>query len=160
MNFITMNQYFNKLLIFFLVLLITPLLVFIALYLAAYENVPGPGNEYYVALPALALLDWILGMVMFNKKIKSARNEQGLGAKLEKYFNITIVRYSFLASSGFILALGFYLTRSDFFTGLYLASLTLSAFFWPTGPRVSRELMLKGDEKEMVYYRKDTFNTD
>ena len=157
MNFITINQYFNKLQIVFLVMLILPLLVFITLYFFAEENHPEARLEYYIAISSLALLDWFLAMIIFNKKIKSARNAQGLGAKLEKYFNITIVRYCFLSSANLILALGFYLTRGDLFTALYLLSLILSAFFWPTGPKVSRDLALRGDEREMVYFRKDKF---
>ena len=157
MNFVTINQYFTRLQIMFLILLIAPLLTSIVLYLLTEGSAPEPRMEYYIVIPALAFMDWLLAMITFNKKIKSVRNAQGLGAKLEKYFNITIVRYCFLASSHLLLALGFYLTRGDLFTALYLVSLILSAFFWPTGPKVSGELMLRGDEKEMVYYKKDKF---
>lgn len=54
-----------------------------------------------------------------------------------------------------ILAVGFYLTRNDLFTVLYVAGLLFSVMVWPTGPRVSADLMLRGDEREMVYFKKD-----
>ena len=157
MNFITISQYFNKLQILFFILLMLPLLVFIAVYFFFPDNPEDHRIEYFIIFPAAAIFDWLLAMIMFNKKIKSARNAQGLGAKLEKYFELTIVRYCFLCSAGLILALGLFLSASDVFTALYLGNLLLSSLYWPTGPKVSRELMLRGDEREMVYFRKDKF---
>ena len=157
MNFITINQYFNKLQIAFLVSLMGPLLVFIAFYFFATESKQELSIDYYLGIPALALLAWFLALTIFNKKIKSVRNAQGLGAKLEKYFSITIVRYCLVSLANLILAGGFYVTRGDVFTALYLVSMVLSTFFWPTGRKVSGDLMLRGDEREMVYFRKDKF---
>jgi len=157
MSFISIHQYFNKLQIVFLVLLMAPLLTFIVLHVLPEQDQPYAGMVYYVIIPSVAIIDWIMAIITFNKKIKSARIAQGLGAKLDKYFHITIVRYSLLASSGLILAVGFYLTGNDTFTGIYLATLFYSAFLWPTGPRVSADLRLKGDEREMVYFKRDKF---
>lgn len=157
MNFITISQYFNKLQILFFVLLMIPLLFFIVLYFFFSEYPTEHRTEYFIIILAAAFADWLLAVITFNKKIKSARNAQGLGAKLEKYFQITVVRFAFLSSAGLILAIGFLLTSSDLFTGVFLVSLVLSAFYWPTGPRVSKELMLRGDEREMVYFKKDRF---
>ncbi len=154
MSFISIHQYFNKLQILFLVLIMVPLLAFIGTHFLSEQNAPASPVLSYVLI-GCAVLDALLGVAMFNKKIKSARNAQGLGAKLDKYFNITIVRYSFLSSSGMILAVGFYLTRNDLFTVLYVAGLLFSVMVWPTGPRVSADLMLRGDEREMVYFKKD-----
>jgi len=157
MSFITITQYFNKLQIVLFALLIVPLLGFIALYFFVSGMPPDPRMEYYIIIPTAVLLDWLVAMIIFNKKIKSARNTQGLGAKLDKYFELTIVRYCILSSSSFILAVGFYLSKSDFFTAMYLAGLVLSGILWPTGRRVSDDLRLRGDEREMVYFKKDTF---
>lgn len=155
MNFISIHQYFNKLQIVFLVLLIIPLLAFIALYFLTPESLLAPRMELYLIVSFAAAVDWILAMKIFDKKIKSVRNEQGLGAKLDKYFYITIVRYSFLSSSGLILAAGFFLTQGGLFTALYLVNLIGVVLLWPTGPRIARELILRGDEREMVYFKKD-----
>lgn len=157
MNFITIGQYFNKLQIVFFILLILPLLVFIALHFFTNASPLEASPETLILIPSLALLEWLLAIIFFNKKIKSARNQQGLGAKLDKYFNITIVRNCFLASSGLILAGGYFITRNDVFTGLYMVSVVFSLFCWPSGPRAAKDLMLKGDEKEMVHFKKDKF---
>ena len=132
-----------------------PLLVFIALYSHLSRMPPDPRMEYFNILPAIVLLDWLMAMIIFNKKIKSVRNEQGLGLKLEKYFRSTIVRYSLLSSGSLVMALGLYLTKSDVFTWMYIAGLVLSGILWPTGHKISNDLGLRGDEREMVYFKKD-----
>jgi hypothetical protein len=157
MNFITITQYFNKLHSVLLVLLMVPLLAFIALYFFLNGLPTTSGKEYVIIIPATVLIDWLVAMLIFNKKIKSAANEQGLGVKLDKYFQITIVRYSLFSSGSFILALGFYLSGNDLFTALYLVGLVLAGILWPTGRKICSDLRLKGDEREMVYFKKDAF---
>ena len=157
MTFITIGQYFNKLQIVFLVLLMVPLLAFIALYFVSGETTQDVRMEYYVIIPSLFLLEWSLAMIMFNKKIKSVRKAQGLGPKLDKYFGLTIVRFSLLSSASLILAVGFYLSKSDVFTALFAAGLVFAGILWPTSGKVTNDLQLRGDEREMVYFKKDTF---
>ena len=157
MRFITITQYFNKLQSVLLVLLIVPLLIFTGLYFFSGEIAPDRSMEYLVIIPLLVLLDWLIASIIFNKKIKSVRNAQGLGAKLDKYFHITIVRYCFLSAASLVMALGFYLTGSDLFIGLYVVGLLWSGFLWPSARRVCGDLKLRGDEYEMVYYKRDQF---
>ena len=157
MNFITISQYFNKLQSALFTLLIVPLLVFSALYYFAGGEETDPPIAHYVIIGATVFGGWVAAMVIFDKKIKSSRNEQGLGVKLENYFRITIVRHSILSVASLLLALGLYLTGSDFFTAMYIAGLVLSGLLWPTGRKVSNDLRLRGDERQMVYYKKDNF---
>ena len=126
MTFISISQYFNKLHSVLFLLLIAPLLTFIALYFLLAEMPPDPRRDYLVIIPSAALVDWLVATIIFNKKIKSARNAQGLGVKLDKYFGLTIVRFGLFSAGSFLLAVGFYLTRSDIFTGLYLTGLIAS----------------------------------
>ncbi|MEX2232685.1 MAG: hypothetical protein WD824_11020 [Cyclobacteriaceae bacterium] len=146
MNFITITQYFNKLQIVLFSLLIVPLLVFIALYFFVDGITPDPRKEYLVIISSAVLFDWLMATIIFNKKIKSVRKAQGLGPKLDKYFGVTIVRFSLLSSASLILAVGFYLTKSDVFTALYVGGLVLAGLLWPTSSKVADDLQLKGDE--------------
>ena len=75
--------------------------------------------------------------------------------KLEKYFYITIVRYIVFAMACLILASAFYLTRDDLLTDLFAVNLLVMGLLWPTARRVCNDLKLKGDEREMVYYKRD-----
>jgi len=156
MNFITIGQYFNKLHSAIFLLLIVPLLLFATLHLMVSGAPPDAGIANYIIMAA-ALLDWLMAVVIFNKKIKSVRHQQGLGAKLDRYFQLTIVRYSILTSASLLLAAGWYVSRDDVFTWMYLGGLVLSAILWPTAPRVAGDLKLRGDEREMVYFKKDNF---
>lgn len=157
MNFLTIGQYFNKLQSTLLLILIIPLLIFTALFFLTAGLPADIRSEYYIVISAAAFLDWVMALIIFNKKIKSARNQQGLGAKLDKYFGLTIVRYIILSSASLMLAVGMYLSGSDVFMMLYLVGLLLGGAWWPTPGKVSRDLKLRGDEREMVYYKKDTF---
>lgn len=158
MNFISISQYFNKLQSALFLLLLGPLFIFIILHLYVNETPLSPRIEYFIVICLAVALGWLTAIIRFNKKIKSVRNAQGLGAKLDKYFRITIVRFAFLSLASLLTALGFYLSGSDVFTGLYLVGLILSALVWPTSAKVSRDLRLRGDEREMVYFKKDNFS--
>lgn len=157
MNFITITQYFNKLYSVLFALLMVPLLIFIALYFFINGLPSSSPVEYIIVILIATLLDWSAAWLIFDKKIKSLRNEQGLGGKLDKYFQVTVVRYGLLSSGSFMLAAGLYLFRNDLFTVTYLGSLILACILWPTGRKVCRDLRLKGDEKEMVFFKKDVF---
>jgi hypothetical protein len=155
MTFINIRQYFNRLQIAVLFLLIVPLLLFIGLYLYVSGMPPVRFSKYFIVFPAIAFADWVMMMVMFNKKIKALRLASGLGLKLEKYFWLTVTRFSMISSASLVLAVGFLFSRNDVFSWLFVAGLLLCVFFWPTTSRVSNDLALKGDEREMVYYKRD-----
>lgn len=157
MNFLTIGQYFNRLQSALLLILVVPLLIFSTLHLLTGGMPHDPRSEYFIIICAAVLLDWFTALIIFNKKIESARNQQGLGAKLDKYFKLTVVRYSILSSASLLMAAGLYLSGSDVFMVLYLVGLLLAGLLWPTSRKVSVDLRLRGDEREMVYYKKDTF---
>lgn len=45
--------------------------------------------------------------------------------------------------------------RPEYF--IIMVGLLLAGLLWPTSRKVSVDLKLRGDEREMVYYKKDTF---
>ena len=117
MSFITITQYFNKLHSALFVLLMVPLLLFIALYLITDATPPLARAEFQIIIASVVLADWVAAIKIFNKKIKSARIDQGLGAKLDKYFRGTIVCYSLLSFASLMLAIGFHFSGNDVFLG-------------------------------------------
>jgi hypothetical protein len=159
MQFVSITEYFYKFFSTLLLIILLPIISFIALYLqpgdleTEIEKAPIP----YVTYSVFTLVVWAVTFIFFNKKIKSVRNRQGLRQKLEKYFQLTIVRYSALSLSGLVLATGFYFLRNDFFTAFFLVLLFLVALIWPTTRKVCSDLKLRGDEREMVFYKKDKF---
>lgn len=158
MEFISIGQYFHKLYSTVLCIVLLPVLMFSIAYV-----LPVPAGSSSHSLPLLLALsvvvvsDWLIILISFNKKIKSIRQHQGLRLKLEKYFRLTIVRYTLIASGCVVLAAGLFITRNDLFTVFFVINLMLTGLVWPVPSRVSNDLRLRGDEREMVYYKKDKF---
>ena len=157
MQFISITEYFYKLYSAILLITLPPITSFIALYLQPVELQKDIEKEpkAFLLFSTAVLLLWAAMLIFFNKKIKSLRIRQGLRQKLEKYFGLTIVRYLTFCLTGMVLASGFYVLRNDFFTYFFVVQLLLAAMLWPMPSKVSRDLKLKGDEREMVYYKKD-----
>lgn len=156
MDFFTISQYFNKLFSVLLLILLLPIFVFCAIYLGSSFGEPDQysATAHVVVLPFVAT-DWLIIFFLFNKKIKSIPKDQGLRIKLEKYFRLTIVRYSLGAVACLVLAFGFHLTKDDVYTVSFMASLLMLGILWPVAPKVCKDMKLRGDEREMVYYKKD-----
>jgi hypothetical protein len=159
MEFITINQYFYKLYAAVLVILLLPILAFITAYFqyAAFEYQQAQSLTALFQFAGLAIFCWLVLVVISFKKIKSIRHAQGLRAKLEKYFYLTIVRYVLISFGSLMLAFGFLTTRDDKFTGIFVVNLILALTIWPRPAHVCQELKLRGDEREMVYFKKDSF---
>jgi hypothetical protein len=160
MEFTSITEYFYKISSRLLVVLLVPILFFIYVYL---QPVLVPTDlqqtpDRFAVVAGGMLLVWIASFIFFNKKIKSIRNGQGLREKLEKYFRLTIVRYTFFSFCSLLLAIGFFLTRNDVFAVVFILQLAVAGVVWPFSSKVSNDLKLRGAEREMVYYKKDTLN--
>jgi hypothetical protein len=157
MRFISISEYFYKFYSMVLLIILFPIIAFIALYLQPVELQTDfqTAPDSFIFFTGCILILWLVVFIFFNKKIKSLRNRQGLRQKLDKYFQLTIVRYSTLSLTGLILAIAFYILRHDFFTLVFVIHLCLTVLLWPTSGKVCRDLKLKGDEHQMVFYRKD-----
>jgi len=158
MEFFTIGQYFNRLYSILLFILIIPILAFGLLYLIA--DRPGffsfAEDQLYFWY-AIVFIDWAFIFVLFNKKIKIIRHRPGLGHKLHQYFRLTIVRYTLGSSGGILLAIGYYFSQEESLTILFMVTLLLMSILWPRPAKVCADLQLRGDEREMVYFRKDEF---
>jgi hypothetical protein len=157
MDFITINEYFYKIASRLMLVLLLPITAFVLIYILPNEN---PAEQLlkqdrFVMVVSTVFLLWIFIFYFFNKKIKSIRNDQGLRKKLERYFGLTIVRYTIFSFCSILLSVAFYFSENDLFTGLFLLQLVLCGILWPTSSKVSSDLRLRGDEREMVYYKKD-----
>jgi hypothetical protein len=155
MEFFTIGSYFTKLNIRLLLIILILVIGFVIAYvLSAHES----ERLQWLSLTqtiAFIAVDWLVAFIYYLKKIKSIAKDQGLGVKLTKFFYLTIVRYMLLAGACIFLLYGFFVTKDDRLTALFVANLLLMGFLWPTSKKVSNDLKLKGDEREMVYFKKD-----
>jgi hypothetical protein len=159
MTWITIGQYFYRMYIAVLLILLIPIFSFIVNYVFFAFTIHSYSLPWYtpVNLASLTATFVLLQFLIFAKKIKSIRKDQGLRLKLEKYFRLTIVRYSLIVLPCLLLVYGFYLTKDDRLTGVFAITMILSGGLWPRPAKVCSDLKLRGDEREMVYYQKDHF---
>jgi hypothetical protein len=159
MDFITIKEYFYKFHSRLMLILLLPIVLFIVLYLQhSSSETSGSYQSSHLTTTVIAVVVtiWCMYLVLHIKRIKSARNGKGLRQKLEKYFRITIVRYIVIALASLILAIAFFITGNDFYTYTFIINLLIGAVFWPRAKKVSADLRLRGDERVMVYYKRDT----
>jgi hypothetical protein len=155
MEFFTISQYFTKLHIRLLMIILVLIIAFVSAYfLTAFDPEPQPWLSY-TQMTAIISGVWLIVFVYYLKKIKSIAKDQGLGLKLTKFFYLTIVRYIIIAFGCLFLLYSFYRTKDDVVTGMFVINLALMGALWPTSAKVCRDLKLRGDEREMVFYKKD-----
>jgi hypothetical protein len=153
-----MNQYFNRINIVVILSLLVPIVGLITAYTSLVFAAPLiPGSVSTTILTTVVFATWLIVFVMFSKRIKSLRNVQGLGSKLGKYFRLTTVRYFLYSILSVALVVIFLVTGDDVVTFFFTANMMLAVLQWPVPSKVCRDLKLKGDEYQMVFYRKDNF---
>lgn len=160
MKFNSLQEYFYKVQAVLFLLILAPLLTFICLVtgpLGAYDGL----TEYHakfalVLLGLLALLNYGVATYRFNKKVTQISRKVGLSLKLDEYYHATLVRYSMGVMSCLVLVIGFFLTQHIVFTLLFGLMLLLFLLAWPRPQKACNDLNLRGDEKEMVLYKKHT----
>jgi hypothetical protein len=155
MEYFTIGQYFTRLHIRLLIIVLMLIIAFVAAYfLTASDPEPQPWLTR-IEIGSVMLAIWLIMFLYYFKKIKSIAKDQGLGLKLTKFFYLTIVRYILIAFGCLFLLYSFYITKDDLITGAFALNLALMGVLWPTSAKVCRDLKLRGDEYEMVFYKKD-----
>lgn len=162
-NFSSLREYFYKLHNRLYAIVLIPLLVFVVLYWQMQTgSIQGvlKGNEdltqiILIVLSFLVLSDWIISVFMFRRGLKATRTLDSLGKKLDRYYSFTLLRFALVVSGSLGLAIGFYLTESQFFTLFFVLSLAMLLLLWPTPSKVCNDLQLKGDERTLVFYKMD-----
>lgn len=163
MKYNSLQEYFYKLYNFLFALLLLPLLVFVVLYWQIREgNLQGPfyfdekaNQVLIIVIAAVVFTDALISFILFSKRLKSMRRIQSLGTRLDRYASLTILRFVLVLSGSLVLALGFYLTENQIFSILVVVNMILLLLLWPLPSKVCRDLQLKGDERTLVFHKKD-----
>jgi hypothetical protein len=164
MNFSSLREYFYKLNNRCFVSVLLPLFVFIFLYfeLQSKKILPLLQGEFIirvamVGLCAVALINLTTVHWLSLKRLRVYATEKGLGNKLDRYAEVISFRFGAGCASSLVLAIGAIATGSELFGLVFLLLLLWMAFQWPTSGKACRALRLKGDEYQMVFYKKDKF---
>jgi hypothetical protein len=108
-------------------------------------------------LCAFGLVNLTTVHVIAKRRLRKYSAEVGLGRKLDRYDEIVMFRIAASSASSLMMAAGLLLTGSELFGVLFMGILLWTLFQWPTARKACRDLQLKGDEYEMVFYKKDKF---
>jgi hypothetical protein len=98
---------------------------------------------------AEAFASGFLTTVMFKK----VRLIESLGDRLDKYANISLIRFGMLLSGSLLLMVAFYLSGELWILVAYAIHLLFTVVAWPTRSRVCAELKLRPSEAEVIYGR-------
>jgi hypothetical protein len=164
MKYNSIREYFYKLHNVLYALVLIPLLVFIYVYLefqyrefeSLYKDDDFLIRIVVFGLSIVQFVIWIFTFYTFNKKLKQLRLVESLGERLDQYYKLTTVRFTLVTVGSLMLAAGFYLTEDQVITVLFVTSLGILSLLWPLPSKVCRDLKLRGDERTMVLFRKDT----
>ncbi len=164
MNFSSIREYFYKLTNRCYLLVLLPLAVFIYVYyqmlskkITATVFDDSLLTIILVTLIALSLINLTTVHWVAKRRLKKYATEVGLGRKLDRFLEIAMFRMGACSASSLMMAIGLLLTGSEWFAIAFVLILFWVMFQWPTAKRACRDLKLKGDEYEMVLYKKDKF---
>lgn len=160
MKFSSLQEYFYKLQTILFLLILAPLVAFMIAIGGLLTNPPYQETEgqkmLYVGIAVcfLALVMNVVATFLFRRTMKGVSKMVGLSLKLDHYCSATVMRYSIGAVSNLVLVVGFFFTGHFIFACMFGATIVLFFITWPWSSKVCADLKLKGDEKEMVLYKK------
>lgn len=162
MNFSSIKEYFYKLTNRCYLLVLLPLLTFVYLYfqLQSKKIMPMVQHEESVIFMLIGFaiacaINLTTVHLLSKKRLSLYAKETGLGNKLDRYAEIITLRMGGGSASSLLMAVGLLLTGHEFFSLLFMLILIWILFQWPSSKKACKELRLKGDEYEMVLYKKE-----
>lgn len=164
MEFSSIKEYFYKLYNVCYALTLIPLGIFIYLYLKLQVGeiksiVQDPDQLMMIQILFFIIIALILTSVhlVVSKRLKVLSKEFSLGARMDGYFKIALLRVSVGVFISLIAGAGLYFSASEVFSVFFLIVLLWMAYFWPSPRKMCQELSLKGDEREMILYKRESF---
>lgn len=155
MIFFSIREFFYKLNTIGFILLLMPMVVFVLLYSHAITADPiiveaREQTELWVVFIFFILIDLTIVHLLWVVGIRKMKGLNELATKMDRYFVLVLVRNGGYATGCLIMALGFFLTQSAYFTGMFLLIMLTVSFQWPTASRFARQLGLRGADLDMV----------
>lgn len=111
----------------------------------------GESRLIAMAFIAFAFIDAGVSFFLANLMIKHVIPLPGLGDRLDRYANASLVRFALLMSGTIMLLMALYFSGDLRIAIVYGIYLLFFLFAWPTRSRVSSELKLKESEREVIF---------
>lgn len=160
MNFLSVKEFFYKVNTIGFILLLLPVIVFLYLHVDAMKSFPIVADDERkngLLLLASGFVAAILTVVnlIWRARMRHLKTYAELSRKMEGYFVLFVLRNGAYAASLLMLAAGYYLTHSIYFSGVYLVILLLLIAQWPGPARFCLAFELKGAERDLVLHNQD-----
>jgi hypothetical protein len=160
MNFFSVKEYFYKVNTIGFILLLLPVIVFLYIHVDALQSVPiveGERQKNMLLIFVTIFIAAILTVVnlIWRARITAMRSLGELSRKMEGYFVLFVIRNGAYAAGLLLMSVGYYVTHSIYFTGLYFVVLLLMIAQWPGPARFCMAFQLKGAERDLVLHNKD-----
>lgn len=153
----TFDQQMN---LIFHAVLAGPLLFYGISYLRTLEETNSPHLQEF-SISIKALISFFCGLLVFlafyiyRKEIRQARDQSVLNDKLNMLLTGSLIHYALLEFASIIAVLSFFLTFDHLFTAIYVAILFLMSINRPTPRKYVQDLLLTGEERKIVMYKKE-----
>lgn len=165
MNF-TLKDYFYKLYNRGMIMMLIPIVEFLAIYyliLAGFLPTIVDDKSVIIILlilfPIVVLIMLTIVQLEVNKRLEKIAEEPSLGRKLDLYFPLAKRKINSWVWVSSLLSFGFFLTSDERFSIYFGAIILWCAWQWPSPRKVARDLKLRGDEREMVISKGDSFSS-
>lgn len=156
MKFSSIKEYFYKLQSRCYALLLLPLALIIAFYVISRtgENLFQFDEHLKILLlilfPSIALIELTTVHLVLRRRLKQMRKIPGLGDKLDRYVSISSTATAASISASLLMLVGLFLTGDELFTVFFFVCVGLVYLQRPTPLYFSKQLQLKGDERELI----------
>ncbi|MEJ0057572.1 MAG: hypothetical protein WDN75_19165 [Bacteroidota bacterium] len=113
---------------------------------------PEPETETMLLTVAIVIFFIDLTSVHLWWKIRRKQLETlpELAKKMDGYYVLTLLKMLVYSGYSLIMAAGFFLTGSDWFTGLFILMSLVLGLQWPTPSAFCKYFTLRNDEREMI----------
>jgi hypothetical protein len=155
MKFLSVKEYFYKLNTIGFIVLLLPMGAFAFLYyrsLSTWPPMAEPNGIVTNLVAALVIVtaDLTIVHLWWIFKIRRLRSLIEISRKMDGYFSMMVTKMIVYCFTCFIAAVGFFLTGSEWFSGLFVTLELAVIFQWPSRRSFCSQLALRNDEKAMI----------
>lgn len=108
-------------------------------------------------LTAVVIVDLTIVHWLWWVKMNRLKRLPELARKMDGYFRMVIVKNAAYALSALMMALGFFMTESMYFTGMFLLLALTLIMQWPRPASFCDHLGLRGSERDLVINNRDLY---
>ncbi len=161
LKFSNSQEFLNKLQMQINLLIGLPMLILIYFFLRIENNSYHPdilpeGTLVIlrIGILLLVIILVVLGLVSFNRQIKSLNAEMYLRHKLELFYSASLTRSYLFEIATLVSLTGLILSGEQIFVGYYTICLVAFSITYPTLHRINQQLKLKKGDREIILSRK------